>query len=62
MRSIVLLLAAVPILPATQISSRLTSTAQDLGAAGSDTTYGYGLAAAKATKRPGARPRGAHAG
>lgn len=28
---------------ASQISSRLTSTAQDLGASGYDTTYGYGL-------------------
>lgn len=32
-----------PTWTASQISSRLTSTAQDLGAAGYDTTYGYGL-------------------
>ena len=32
-----------PTWTASQISSRLTSTAQDLGTAGYDTTYGYGL-------------------
>ena len=38
-----LIWAANPSLTGTQVAARITSTAQDLGAAGWDSTYGYGL-------------------
>lgn len=49
---VALIWSAFPALSNTQVESRLFNTAQDLGAAGYDTTFGYGLVNADAATTP----------